>query len=440
MASITGWGRHPVVEGIETLSEDLEDATRDARLTRGLGRSYGDSSLPAKPGDRLAATRLANRLLAFDPATGRLRAEAGLSLAKLHALFLARGWSSPVAPGTEHVTLGGMLAADVHGKNHHRAGSFGEHVRSLRMRVADGRVLEVTEESEPELFRATLGGMGLMGHVLEVELDLERIPSPWILEESERVESLDELLAKLRAASGEWPFSVAWVDALARGARLGRGIVIGGRWAEAHEAPGAPPRRRFAPGFPFDLPSFAWSRPAMRAFNSLWYRRHPRARRRRVVAPRPFFHPLDAIRDWNRAYGKRGMTQYQAVVPHEGADTMVRRLFEILAGSGEGTFLCVVKDFGREGRGLLSFPRPGLTLSVDVPVRGGRTQALVDRLNEIVIEARGRVYLAKDAFTRPEHFRAMEARLPRFLDVRRKWDPEGRLASAQSVRLFGDRA
>jgi len=440
MASITGWGRHPVVEGSEILSEDLEDATRDARLTRGLGRSYGDSSLPAKPADRVAGTRLADRLLAFDPETGRLRAEAGLSLAKLHAIFLPRGWASPVAPGTEHVTLGGMVAADVHGKNHHRAGSFGEHVRALRMRVADGRVLEVTDESEPELFRATLGGMGLMGHVLEVELDLERIPSPWLVEASERVGSLDELLARLRAASEEWPFSVAWADVLARGARLGRGIVIGGRWAEAHEAPRALPRRRFTPVLPFDLPGFVWSRPAMRAFNALWYRRHPRGRRQRIVAPGRFFHPLDAVRSWNRAYGKHGMTQYQAVLPREASDTGMRRLFEILAGSGEGTFLCVVKDFGREGRGLLSFPRPGLTLSVDVPVRGERTQALVDRLNEVVLEAGGRVYLAKDAFTRPEHFRVMERRLAAFLDMRRKWDPEGRLASAQSVRLFGDRA
>ncbi len=440
MAKITGWGRHPVVEGTETLSEDLEDATRDARLSRGLGRSYGDSSLPAKPGDRVAGTRLADRLLAFDPETGWLRAEAGLSLAKLHARFLRRGWSSPVAPGTEHVTLGGMLAADVHGKNHHRAGSFGEHVRALRMRVADGRILEVTEESEPELFRATLGGMGLTGHVLEVELRLERIPSPWIAEERERVGSLDELVAKLRVASSEWPFTVAWVDALARGAKLGRGSVIRGRWADPHEAPAALPRRRFSPALPFDLPSFAWSRPSMRVFNALYHGRHGRGMRRRIVAPGPFFHPLDNIRDWNRAYGRRGMTQYQVVLPRESSDTALRRLFEILAHSGEGTFLCVVKDFGREGKGLLSFPRAGLTLSVDLPVRGARTQALVDALNEIVIEAGGRVYLAKDAFTRPEHFRAMESRLPAFLEVRRKWDPEGRLASAQSVRLFGDRA
>jgi FAD/FMN-containing dehydrogenase len=248
------------------------------------------------------------------------------------------------------------------------------------------------------------------------------------------------LLAKLRAASAGWPFSVAWADALARGAKLGRGIVIGGRWAEGGEAPHALPRRRFEPTLPFDLPGFAWSRPAMRAFDAVRYRSHPRSRRRRIVTPRAFFHPLDGVRHWNRAYGKRGMTQYQAVLPREVADTALRRLFEILSGSGEGTFLCVVKDFGREGRGLLSFPRPGLTLSVDVPVRGPRTQALVDRLNEVVIEAGGRIYLAKDAFTRPEHFRAMEKRLGAFLEVRHKWDPEGRLASAQSVRLFGDRA
>jgi FAD/FMN-containing dehydrogenase len=273
-----------------------------------------------------------------------------------------------------------------------------------------------------------------------VELDLERVPSPWILQASERVGSLDALLAGLREASAAWPFSMAWADVLAPGARLGRGIVIAGRWAEASEAPASFPRRRFTPTLPFDLPGSVWSRPAMRVFDELWYRRHPRGRRERIVAPGPFFHPLDGVRAWNRAYGRRGMTQYQAVLPRESSDTGMRRLFEILAGSGEGTFLCVVKDFGREGRGLLSFPRPGLTLSVDVPVRGARTQALVDRLNEVVVEAGGRVYLAKDAFTRPEHFRAMEKRLGAFLEVKHKWDPEGRLASAQSVRLFGDRA
>jgi FAD/FMN-containing dehydrogenase len=437
---IAGWGRYPVVEGREILSEDLEASTRDACLSRGLGRAYGDSALPPSPAATLAGTRLADRLLAFDASNGVLRAEAGLSLAQLHDLFLARGWSSPVAPGTESITLGGMVAADVHGKNHHRSGSFGEHLRALRMRLADGRILEVSEESEPELFRATLGGMGLTGHILEVEFALERIPSPWIWEEKERVANIDELIAKISEAGAAWPFTMAWVDCLARGGAMGRGILSKGRWADPAQAPAEPPRRPFSPTLPFDLPSWALAAWNMRIFNSVVYRSHVRARKH-VVHPLRFFHILDGVRHWNRAYGRRGMTQYQPVLPIDPSGASYRRFFEVLTNSGEGSFLCVVKDFGAEGKGLLSFPMPGITVNVDLPVRGARTQALVDRLNEVVLEAGGRVYLAKDAFTRPEHLRAMEgARLVAFQEARRKWDPEGRLASAQSVRLLGDHA
>lgn len=437
---IAGWGRYPVVEGREILSEDLETCTRAACLSRGLGRAYGDSALPPAPGETLAGTRLADRLLAFDATSGVLRAEAGLSLAQLHDVFLPRRWSSPVAPGTEFVTLGGMVAADVHGKNHHRTGSFGEHVRALRMRVADGRVLEVSEDSEPDLFRATLGGMGLTGHVLEVECRLHRISSPWIWEENERAADLDELIAKVAEASAAWPFTMAWVDCLTRGRAMGRGIISKGRWADPSEAPAQPPRRPFSPTLPFDLPSWALAGWNMRLFNAAVYRSHVRARKH-VMHPLRFFHLLDAVRQWNRAYGRRGMTQYQPVLPFDPSGESYRRFFEVLTGTGEGSFLCVVKDFGAQGRGLLSFPMPGITVSVDLPVRGERTQALVDRLNEVVLEVGGRVYLAKDAFTRPEHLRAMEGpRLEVFQEVRRKWDPEGRLASAQSVRLLGDRA
>jgi FAD/FMN-containing dehydrogenase len=436
---IAGWGRYPVVEGTELLSEDLEASTRHVRLSRGLGRAYGDSALPPRPGETLAGTRLADRLLAFDGETGVLRAEAGLSLARLQDLFLPRLWSSPVAPGTESVTLGGMVAADVHGKNHHRSGSFGEHIRALRMRLADGRVLEISEDSEPDLFRATLGGMGLTGHILEVEVALERIPSPWIWEENERAANVDELIGKISEASAAWPFTMAWVDCLARGRAMGRGIVSKGRWADPGEAPADPPRRPFSPTLPFDLPSFALAGWNMRIFNGLVYRSHVRARKH-VMHPLRFFHILDVVRHWNRAYGRRGMTQYQPVLPLDPSGESYRRFFEVLTSSGEGSFLCVVKDFGPEGRGLLSFPRPGITVNVDLPVRGARTQALIDRLNEVVLEAGGRVYLAKDAFTRPEHLRAMEGpRLEAFQEARRKWDPEGRIASAQSVRLLGDR-
>ena len=192
MQPISGWGRYPVVLADERIGEDLEKVTRDAVLSRGLGRSYGDASLPATEGAVVAGTWMADRILSFDSQTGVLRAEAGLSLARLNALLLHRGWSSPVLPGTQFVTLGGMVAADVHGKNHHVAGSFGQHVQSLRVRVADGRILEINERHEPELLRATIGGMGLTGHILEVEMRLERVASPWIWQQTERVANIDE--------------------------------------------------------------------------------------------------------------------------------------------------------------------------------------------------------------------------------------------------------
>src|SRR5262245_17089706 len=251
MKEISGWGRHPVVRGEEREAEDLEAASEGAALSRGLGRSYGDASLPAR--GLALGTRRADRILSFDPAQGILRAEAGLSLRDLNQVFPARGWASPVSPGTQYVTLGGMVASDVHGKNHHVAGTFGEHVRALRMRVGDGRVLEVDESSEPELFRATLGGMGLTGHILEVAVELERIPSFWISGRSERAHDLDELIGVLRAASARAPFAAAWVDTTARGASLGRGIVTSGRYAEAHEAPPDAPPLRERLAVPFAL-------------------------------------------------------------------------------------------------------------------------------------------------------------------------------------------
>jgi len=318
------------------------------------------------------------------------------------------------------------------------AGSFGEHVRALRMRVPDGRVLEVTEESEPELFRATQGGMGLTGHVLEVEVQLERIRSPWIWCEVRRVRDLEELVAELRAASTEWPFTMTWADTTARGAALGRGLLTVGRYAEPGEAPAEPPVMRERIEVPFDLPGWFVSPWTIRVFNPLYY--HARGWRRgaHTVHPQPFFYPLDAIRHWNRLYGKRGFAQYQCVLPIERDGRAHRRFFDVLASQGAATPVAVIKDCGDEGRGTLSFPMPGISIALDLPYRPGRTQALVDAMNAVVIEAGGRIYLTKDALTRPEHLRAMEPRLERFLEVRRKWDPDGVLRSSQSVRLFGD--
>lgn len=440
MTELSGWGRFPVARGTERVSEDLESATAGAALSRGLGRSYGDASLPAAAGEVVAASRRADRLLAFDPETGVLRAEAGLSLRELNRIFLRRGYASPVSPGTQYVTLGGMVASDVHGGNHHVAGTFGEHVRSLRMRVADGRVLEVSERSEPELFRATLGGMGLTGHILEVEFALERISSAWIYQESRRVRDLDDLVETLLDASRKWPFTKCWFDSTKRGPTMGRGISIVGRWAQPGEAPAEPPVLHQNLSVPFDLPLGLVNGLTVPVFNTFWFHKHGRGLRSGIVHPQACFWPLDDVRHWNRLYGPRGFAQYQCVLPIERDTRVVRRFFAAMTRRGCPSPVSVIKDCGAEGKGMISFPKPGISIAVDVPLRGARTQALVDALNEIVLEAGGRIYLSKDSLTRPEHFRAMEPRLAGWNEVRRKWDPERRLRSALSVRLLGDDA
>ena len=437
LREICGWGRHPRVEAHETRDEDLVRASLEPALFRGLGRSYGDASLPVRPGGRVVSTSRADRILAFDPGTGVLRAEAGLSVAALNRVFLERGFAPPVVPGTQFVTLGGLVACDVHGKNHHSEGTFGRHVRSLRMRVADGRILEVSEATEPELFAATQGGIGLTGQILEVELKLRRVPSPWIRAETRAFPDIDSLVAGLREVSERSPYTMAWSDTSARGRALGRGILSWGDWAEPGEAKAKPPRWRAPVEMPIDLPSGLIAPWSIRAFNSLYYFTHARARTR-IQHPLAFFHPLDVVGHWNRAYGGRGFVQYQCVVPIDRDPAIMRRIFEILERNGGASPVTVVKDFGEEGRGLLSFPRRGITIALDFPMRGARTQRLVDRLNDEVAAAGGRIYLAKDALTRRQHFEAMEHRLSAWSDVRRKWDPDGRFKSALSVRLFGD--
>ena len=434
---LSGWGRIAVA-GREVRSENLERITRDVPLSRGLGRSYGDSSLPPPSHPVVAGSRLADRILGFDETTGVLRAEAGLSLFELNRLFLPRGFYDPVAPGTQFITLGGMVAADVHGKSHHRSGSFGAHVVSLKMRVADGRILECSREVEPELFRATLGGMGLTGHILEVECRLLRVPSPWILSESERIEDIDRFMDALKEAGPRWPYTVGWIDCLSRGHRMGRGILNRGRWAEPNEAPPGGPRPRSRPSVPFVLPGWVIDRWSVRAFNACFYRSHVPRVRRRILHPESFFYPLDVVLHWNRLYGPRGFTQYQCVLPESAGRGAPRRFLELLTRRGGASMLCVIKDCGAESVGLISFPRPGTSIALDLPIRDD-TQDVVNALNELVIAEGGRVYLAKDVLTRGDHYRAMEARLDGFLAVRRKWDPQGRLRSAQSVRLMGDR-
>lgn len=431
---LTGWGQHPVVRGVELTSEDLREITAGATLSRGLGRAYGDASLPPE-GARahVAGTPLADRVLSFDAESGVLRAEAGLSLAELNRIFVPRGFTSPVSPGTGFVTLGGMVASDVHGKNHHVAGCFGEHVRSLLLRVGDGRILEVSDANEQELFRATLGGMGLTGHVLEVEMELTRIPSPWIWYESERFSHIDQLLPALLEAGETWPSTVAWIDCTSRGAALGRGVVMKGRFATPAEAPVGKPPRPPNLMIPFRFPSGLANRHTLRILNAFWYARHGAVKHRGLGTATWWFHPLDGIAHWHRVFGARGFTQYQCVVP--GTTDAFHELLHVFQREGGSSFVSVLKDCGPAGRGTLSFPMRGASLALDIPIQAGKTEKLVHRLNELVISLGGRIYLAKDAFTTPEHFRAMYPRFDEWNQVRRRFDPDGTLASAQSERL-----
>jgi decaprenylphospho-beta-D-ribofuranose 2-oxidase len=436
MNTLTGWGRLPE-PGSESIDEDLETLTRGAVLSRGMGRSYGDSSLPANPADKIANTRLGNRIRSFDPATGILRAEAGLTLADLVGLMLPRGWFPPVVPGTKFVTVGGMVASDVHGKNHHREGCFGAHVRLLRMRLSDDRIVECSPDSDPDLFYGSIGGMGLLGHILEVEFVMHRVPSPWIWMERERAADIDVFLDSISKAAPQWPMTMGWIDCVKRGKGMGRGVLMAGRWATAEEAPVRQPGSPRGIAMPIEMPNWALNHTTAAILNSAIYAGHAALKASGTMEPDRFFFPLDSILEWNKAYGSRGFTQYQCVVPRAAGAPAVREFMERMTKLGAASPLCVIKDCGPEGPGLLSFPLEGTSIAVDMPVSAD-IQRIVDGLNEFIISVGGRIYLTKDRFTRPEHFRAMEPRLARFLEVRAKWDPLRRVRSAQSRRLFGD--
>lgn len=430
---LSGWGR-VFGPGREVASEDLDAITRHVALTRGLARSYGDSSLPDPRDGTVATSRLADRILAFDDSTGTLRAESGFSLLQLNRTFWKRNFAAPVGPGTQFITLGGMVSADVHGKDHHATGSFGAHVTELRMRLADGDIVTASRTEHPDLFRATIGGMGLLGHILDVTFKMPRISSPWVAIETERMPDIDRYLAGLKDAAGRFPFTMGWIDTLGASGNLGRGVLMRGRWATALEARPGVPEPLVRPGLPVVLPDFILSRLTVSTFNALFYGIHSETPKRKIEHPETFFYPLDAIRNWNRLYGRRGFTQYQCVIPEAAGPEGVKSFLNLLRRTGGSSMLSVIKDCGEEGEGLLSFPMKGTSVALDLPVRDD-TQHIVDTLNAHLIELGGRVYLAKDRFTRAADYRKMEKRLDAWREVKLKYDPSGRLRSAQSARL-----
>ncbi len=446
---LAGWGRTaPTVALVATVSaaDDVVRAVASAPergiLARGLGRSYGDAAQNAG-GLVLDMTRL-DRIHAIDAEARLVDVDAGVSLDVLmRALLPLRLWV-PVLPGTSQVTIGGAVAADVHGKNHHVAGSFGNHVRSLDLATADGavRTLAPDDPATSALFWATVGGMGLTGIVLRVTLAVQPVETSYFVVDTERAANLDELMERLVEGDHRYPYSVAWFDALTTGHRLGRAVLTRGRSATRDDLEAlAPELRRTALALrrpsrgtvPRGMPPRLLNRLTARAFNELWFRVSPAAARRDVQDVTQFFHPLDVVQDWNRLYGPRGLCQYQFAVP-DGAEEQFRRCVRVIAESGHVSALNVLKRFGPRNPAPLSFPTAGWTLAVDIPVSAG-LDGLLRRLDAMVLDAGGRVYLAKDSRLPATTLAAMYPRLDEFRQCRAEVDPTGRFASDLSRRL-----
>src|SRR6266545_1320282 len=488
---LSGWGRFPVEtcrvfrpEKRAGLAAILASGGESSYIARGLGRSYGDAALN-KDGGVISFERL-NRLIAFDPETDALECEAGVTFAEILNCFLPRGYFLPVTPGTKFVTLGGAIAHDVHGKNHHRAGTISNFVLDFRLQTPQGDVITCSREQNPDVFWATVGGAGLTGLLLTARLRLQRVETAYVLVDFLKVNHFEDAIAAMAESDHLYEFSVAWIDCLARGKALGRSVLMRANPAKRSDLPSNSRdplrlRRRAELSIPFDFPAgllnpfticrsvLMRANPAKRSdlpsnsrdplrlrrraelsipfdfpagllnpftvgmFNTLFYERH-RTTSGRLADIDSFFYPLDSIRNWNRMYGRRGFVQYQLVFPLETSRTGLAEVLERVSASGRGSFLGVLKRFGNANAGLLSFPFSGYTLALDLPASDGLVPFL-SGLDEVVLRHGGRLYLAKDAVTAPDSFAAMYPRLGEFRAVKARLDPKNRLSSSQARRV-----
>ena len=402
MRKIADWGNYPVIEadvsGFDTVDQLRGSLERPGEVIPfGNGRSYGDASLQ----DRVLLTRRFNKFLSFNEETGELRCQAGVLLAEILDVFVPRGWFLPVTPGTKLITVGGAIAADVHGKNHHVDGSFGQHVLSMDIMRNDGSVITCSPTQNADFYTITVGGMGLSGVILNATFKLKPISTAYIKEESVRAANLDEIMDAFEA-SADWTYSVAWIDCLAKGDAMGRSIMTRGEHATAadlidaaHKSAPLQPKRGMKVGVPFTFPNFALNPLSMKAFNFLYYNKTRAGVHQRITPYNGFFYPLDAVNDWNRIYGKRGFTQYQFVIPKEAGREGMKTILKRITESGLGSFLAVLKLFG-EQESFMSFPMAGYTLALDFPITV-KAMELFKELDAMVVDYGGRLYLAKDA-------------------------------------------
>jgi decaprenylphospho-beta-D-ribofuranose 2-oxidase len=435
--ALYGWGRTApsVAELVTPRSEDevaAELAGAREVIARGLGRSYGDAAQSS--GGVVIDNRELGGIGAIDD-RGLVTIGAGVSVDELLSRSIPQGWFVPVTPGTRQVTMGGAVAADVHGKNHHVDGSFGAHVREMRLVTPVG-ARTVSPTQDPPLFWATVGGMGLTGVVTSVTLQMTPIETDQVLVDTERFENLGAVMDAMRSGDADYRYSVAWVDCMTRGAHMGRAILTRGRHAQRADVDTPTLKGPTAPklAVPFDAPSGLLNTLTVRAFNELWFRSAPRREVGEVQSLSTFFHPLDGVRDWNRLYGRRGFVQYQFCVPDAHGDTVVEAISR-LSSSGVPSFLAVLKRFGPATPAPLSFPMPGWTLALDLPVGPASLPGVLDDLDELVLAAGGRIYFAKDARLRPDKVRAMYPELDAFLEVKNRVDPDHRMSSDLARRL-----
>ena len=423
---LSGWGRFPVVDSEVAYPRDHAQMAACLEqdhevIARGLGRSYGDSAL----GPKVVQTRHLDNYLNFATDSGMLHCAAGVSLDDIIRTFLPRGWFLPVTPGTRFVTVGGAIASDVHGKNHHLHGSFSDHVDKIELMLGNGDIVTVSRQHLPELFRATCGGMGLTGIICSAWVRLKAVPGAAIRTTTIKARDLDAILQAF-ADNDNASYSVAWIDCLAKGKNLGRSLLMLGEHEPGDDQASARGPRKL----PLSLLSPLLNRHSAAAFNAVYYGRASATAGKKAKLI-DFFYPLDMIANWNHIYGSKGFVQYQCVLP-KAAD--LEKLLQTISDAGHGSFLAVLKKFGNGNDNLLSFPMPGYTLALDFRATEA-TLRLLGRLDELILAAGGRIYLAKDARMSMETFRACYPKWQDFERIRGQYHAVGKFASAQSRRL-----
>ena len=430
--NISSWGRLSVDRHqVRTIPEPdrlngFFASTEGEGLAYGMGRSYGDVCL--NPGGNLWLTQGLDHIREFDPETGRLVVEAGVTLRDLQRLLVPRGWMLPVTPGTQMVTVGGAIANDVHGKNHHLHGSFGDHLRVLHLARTDGEHIFCGPHQNPEWFHATIGGLGLTGLIVDAEIQLKKVPGPWLEAETIPYQGLNRFFELSEESESSWEHTVSWIDCLS-GAQI-KGLFMRANAVSSDTGPLPSAKKRSVPWVP---PFSLVNQLTLRPFNGAYYAMGRVRQGKKLVHYEPFFYPLDNLLNWNRMYGPKGFYQYQSVVPFESAPEATKAMLAEISRSGEGSFLAVLKTFGhREALGLLSFPRPGVTLALDFPNRNERTHRLFRRLDSIVQEAGGAIYPAKDARMPRALFEAGYPQWHEFLKFR-----DAGISSSFSRRLIG---